>query len=132
MSFNVLAAANVYVYIRNATVVNCVALGFAVAACGSDSPASTGASIPSTVDGNEVDVQGYVFPAITTAPGATIKLIDLDDEPHTVTADDGSFKAGPFDPKKPAQLVAPTAPGSYPFHCEIHPTMHGTLVVQNS
>jgi plastocyanin len=117
---------------RKASLGICVALGLLVDACGSDSPASTDASTPSTVDGNEVDVQGYVFPAITTAPGATITLVDLDDEPHTVTADDGSFKAGPFDPKKPAQLVAPATPGSYPFHCEIHPTMHGTLVVQNS
>lgn len=78
---------------------------------------------------SEVVVAGYKFPPISAAPGATLKLVDRDDEPHTVTADDGSFKAGPFDPKTPATLVVPTKPGTYPFHCEIHTTMHGTLVV---
>ena len=78
---------------------------------------------------SEVVVTGYKFPPISAAPGATLKLVDRDDEPHTVTADDGAFRAGPFNPKTPATLVAPTKPGTYPFHCEIHPTMHGALVV---
>jgi plastocyanin len=77
-------------------------------------------------------VHNYTFPAISTTPGAALKLVDLDDEPHTVTADDGSFKAGPFDNTSPGMLVAPSKPGSYAFHCEIHPTMHGTLVVQTT
>jgi plastocyanin len=79
---------------------------------------------------SEVVVAGYKFPAISAAPGATLKLVDRDDEPHTITADDGAFRAGPFNPRAPANLVVPTKPGTYPFHCEIHPTMHGALVVQ--
>lgn len=75
-------------------------------------------------------VAGYKFPAISAAPGATLKLVDRDDEPHTVTADDGAFRADPFNPRAPGTLVVPTKPGTYPFHCEIHPTMHGALVVQ--
>ena len=104
-----------------------------VAACGSG--ASTDATALPTAhtsaDGSasEVVVARYKFPPISAAPGATLKLVDRDDEPHTVTADDGAFKAGPFDPKTPATLVVPTKPGTYPFHCEIHPTMHGELVV---
>jgi plastocyanin len=30
---------------------------------------------------------------------------------------------------KTATFTAPTTPGSYPFHCEYHRTMHGVLVV---
>jgi plastocyanin len=104
-----------------------------LAACGSSGasdatavPAASTAALGST---NEVVVTGYKFPPISAAPGATLTLVDRDDEPHTVTADDGSFRAGPFNPKAPATLVAPTKPGTYPFHCEIHPTMHGALVV---
>jgi plastocyanin len=78
-----------------------------------------------------VVIRGYVFPPIAAAPGATLTLVDQDDEPHTVTANDGSFRAGPFDNTAPGTLVAPTKAGTYPFHCEIHPTMHGTLVVNN-
>ena len=77
-------------------------------------------------------MKNYVFPPVTASPGEKFKLVDADDEQHTVTADDGSFKFGPFNSKSPGELVAPNTPGSYPFHCDIHPTMHGTLVVQNS
>ena len=98
----------------------CASLFALVAACGSSKSTA------------EVLVKNYAFPAIATRPGEKLKLVDGDDEPHTVTADDGSFKFGPFNTKAPGLLVAPTKPGSYAFHCEIHPTMHGTLVVQNS
>ena len=91
-----------------------------VAACGSSKATA------------EVLVKNFAFPPITATPGEQLKLIDGDDESHTVSADDRSFKFGPFSPKKPGLLVAPTKPGSYPFHCDIHPTMHGTLVVQNT
>jgi plastocyanin len=47
-----------------------------------------------------------------------------------VTADSGNA----FDSTQPSggssSFTAPTKPGSYPFHCTIHPFMHGTLVVQ--
>jgi len=85
---------------------------------------------PTTSPSNDVVVKGYQFPPITAAAGSTLKLIDADDEPHTVTADDGSFDVGPFNPSMPATLTVPTTPGSYAFHCKVHPTMHGTLVVQ--
>ncbi len=72
-----------------------------------------------------------MFPAIDTTPGAQLRFVNRDDEPHTVTADNGSFRIGPFNNKSPEVLVAPTSTGSFAFHCEIHPTMHGTLVVNN-
>jgi plastocyanin len=47
---------------------------------------------------------------------------------HNITADDGSFTSG--------ELVAGTsfdatfdAPGTYGYHCSIHPTMKGTITV---
>ncbi len=77
-------------------------------------------------------MQNYMFPPITTTPGAQLRFVNRDLESHTVTADDGSFKIGPFDDKTPEVLTAPATAGSFPFHCEIHPTMHGTLVVNNT
>jgi plastocyanin len=114
--------ANVFDSVNLHRLVLCASLLTSVAACGSSSASSTA----------EVLVKNYVFPPITASPGEKLKLVDGDDESHTITADDGSFKFGPFSPKASGQLVAPTKSGSYPFHCDIHPSMHGTLVVQNS
>jgi plastocyanin len=108
-------------------------VAFSLASCGNDAATtSTNAStsVAPTAASGEVVVQGYKFPPIKATAGSTLKLSSKDDEPHTVTADDGSFDAGPFNPSKPTTLTVPTTPGSYKFHCKVHPTMHGTLVVQ--
>ncbi len=114
----------------------CAALVLPVTACGSSDSARSAETTPTTAATGSSDstvvVQNYTFPAVSTTAGATLTLVDKDDEQHTMTADDGSFKGGPFNNKAPGTLVAPSKPGSYPFHCEIHPTMHGTLVVRNS
>lgn len=65
----------------------------------------------------------------SVAPGATVTVDNQDGAAHTVTADEGKA----FDDAAPAgtsTFTAPTKPGSYPFHCSIHPSMHGTLVVR--
>lgn len=114
----------------------CAALVLPVTACGSSDSARSAETTPTTAATGSSDstvvVQNYTFPAVSTTAGTTLTLVDKDDEQHTMTADDGSFKGGPFNNKAPGTLVAPSKPGSYPFHCEIHPTMHGTLVVRNS
>jgi plastocyanin len=75
-------------------------------------------------------IKDFVFttPA-SVSPGAEITVDNMDGLAHTVTAD----KGGAFDSAAPAgnsTFTAPTKPGSYPFHCNIHPEMHGTLVVK--
>lgn len=62
------------------------------------------------------------------APGASVTVANLDGEPHTVTADDGSFDQG-VDGGASAAFVAPATPGTYSFVCRIHPSMHGQIVV---
>jgi len=75
-------------------------------------------------------IQGYKFPAFTATAGQNITIADGDDEPHTVTADDGSFDSGSFDSAAPGTLLAPKKPGVYTVHCTIHPSMHGRLTVR--
>ncbi|MEO6700560.1 MAG: cupredoxin domain-containing protein [Jatrophihabitantaceae bacterium] len=66
----------------------------------------------------------------SVSPGATISVMNMDGEVHTVTADSGNA----FDVNATAGSVvsfkAPTKPGSYPFHCNFHSNMHGVLVVK--
>ena len=75
-------------------------------------------------------IKGYAFPAFTATAGQKITLADADAEPHTVTADNGSFDSGSFDSTAPGTLTVPTKPGTYAVHCTVHPTMHGTLTVK--
>lgn len=71
----------------------------------------------------------YAVPA-SVAPGATVSVMNMDGENHTVTADSGNA----FDVKATAgttvTFTAPSKPGTYPFHCTYHSNMHGVLVVK--
>lgn len=102
----------------------------AVALVGCGGAASPPGPAPSTSGAADFTIQNYRFPVMTAAPGQRITISDGDSEPHTVTADDGSFDSGSFDSSAPGSLVAPTKPGTYPVHCTVHPSMHGTLTVR--
>jgi plastocyanin len=71
----------------------------------------------------------YMVPA-SVSPGATVRVMNMDGENHTVTADAGNA----FDVKATAgttvTFIAPKKPGSYPFHCTYHSNMHAVLVVK--
>ncbi len=102
------------------------------AGCGSSptpAPPATGGAGASASASGEFTIKAYKFPAFTASPGQELTLVDGDSEPHTVTADDGSFDSGSFDNTAPGTLVAPTKPGTYAVHCTVHPSMHGTLTV---
>jgi plastocyanin len=71
----------------------------------------------------------YQTPA-SVAPGATVTVMNMDGEAHTVTADSGGAFDTKIDPGKSATFTAPMKPGSYAFHCTYHGNMHGTLVVK--
>ncbi len=94
------------------------------AAAGTSAP---GASPSATTA--DFTIRGYKFPPFTAAAGQKITIADGDGEPHTVTADNGSFDTKSFDTTAPGTLTAPTTAGVYPVHCTVHPSMHGTLTV---
>jgi plastocyanin len=74
-------------------------------------------------------IEGFAFTTpVSVSPGAKVTVKNMDGVAHTVTADSG----GAFDSPAPpgdSSFTAPSAPGSYPFHCKVHPEMHGVLVV---
>jgi plastocyanin len=74
---------------------------------------------------------------LTVAAGTTLLVANVGGEPHTLTADDGSFDTGIIDPGaeggrfagKNASVTLNQA-GTFKFHCEIHPAaMKGTATV---
>jgi plastocyanin len=82
--------------------------------------------------GAGVTINNYQFSpkSIAVKPGTTITWTNKqEDDDHTVTADNGSFDSGVIQHNGgTAQLTFDTA-GTFAYHCKIHPTMHGTVVV---
>ena len=67
-------------------------------------------------------------PQSAVEPGSTITWTNNGDEPHTVTADDGSFDSGVLNPGD-SYTVAFGGQGTVTYHCEIHPEMRGSVTV---
>jgi plastocyanin len=60
--------------------------------------------------------------------GGKVTWQNEDTAPHTATADDGSFDTGTIEKGKLGSATF-KEPGTFTYHCEIHPTMHGTVEV---
>ena len=100
-----------------------------LAACFSDRPTTA----PESPGGGGASVAitnfAYVPPTLSVASGTTVTWTNGDNVGHTVTADDGnSFGSDLLGQGHTFQLTAP-APGTYAYHCSIHPFMKGTLTV---
>jgi plastocyanin len=78
-----------------------------------------------------VSIKDYAFdpPNLTVAPGTTVTWVNNGQTSHTVTADNGAYDSGP---KQPGQSYSHTytESGTYAYHCEIHPSMKGTVTVR--
>jgi len=92
--------------------------------------ASTSSSQPAT---KAVAISDYSFkPAtITISPGTRVVWTQKDDDPHTVTADDGSFDSKGLGQGDTYARVF-DKPGRYPYHCSAHPFMKGVVIVTSA
>ena len=97
-------------------------------------PAAAGAAtVPAApVATDHVAIQSFAFGpgTVTVRPGTTVTWTQQDEDQHTVTADDASFASSPLVTGQTYTHTF-TAPGTYHYHCAIHPFMHGTVVVGN-
>jgi len=77
-----------------------------------------------------VAIADYSFkPAtLTVAAGTRVVWTQKDDDPHTVTADDGSFDSKGLGQGDTYAHVF-VKPGRYPYHCSAHPFMKGVVIV---
>ncbi len=130
-----------------------VVAALALAACGDDddettAPAGGGATATETestepepsgnapapsgdaVRAEKVEIVEFTYEPdpVTIEEGGKVTWINRDSAPHTATADDGSFDTGTLEEGK---LKSETfkEPGTYPYFCEIHPDMRGTVEV---
>ena len=66
---------------------------------------------------------------VTIATGTAVSWINEDSVPHTVTSTDGAFDSGIFDPGANFTWTF-DQPGSFPYACQIHPQMQGTVIAE--
>jgi plastocyanin len=96
-------------------------------------PAGTAVStgVPAApVAGDAVNIDNFAFaPAtLTVSAGSTVTWTNRDEEPHTVVANDGSFRSPGMDSQATFSYTFPKA-GTFDYVCSIHPFMHATVVV---
>ena len=65
---------------------------------------------------------------VTVAVGGTVTWTNNDASKHTVTADDASFDSGTLNSAATFAHTF-TAPGTYPYGCDFHGNMRGTVIV---
>ncbi len=108
-----------------------------VVAAGCTSPSAQPApgitSSPAAGGGQTVMIQNFAFsPAtLTVKAGTTVTWTNNDGTQHTVTPDAGApagFGSGGLSPGTSYSFTF-TSPGTYPYHCSIHTSMKGTVIV---
>ena len=121
-----------------------LAAAIAFVACGDDDsdgggttaapPAETTESEPapsgSAARSEKVEIVEFAYQPdpVVVAVGGKVTWQNEDSAPHTATADDGSFDTGTLEEGKIGSESFKEA-GTYPYFCEIHPTMRGTVEV---
>jgi len=77
-----------------------------------------------------VDIEDSQYrPATVTVPvGTTVRWTNKDEETHTVSSDTAGFSSTGLDLGEDFSYTF-TVPGTYPYTCDLHPFMQGTVVV---
>lgn len=117
-------------------------------ACGDDSDDDAGGASETTAAGSEggggatdacaaadagtaVTIADFAFDpdAVSVAGGGVVTLTNDDGATHTFTSDDAGFDCD-IPGGETVNVVVDAAAGEYEFHCNIHPTMTGTITVE--
>lgn len=95
--------------------------------------APTTASAPAKAAGaTKVDIKDFDYSpkATTVAKGAKVTWTNRDTANHTVTFDAGAQNSLGNQPQGKAVSFVFKKTGTFAYHCDFHPNMHGTVVVK--
>jgi len=93
--------------------------------------ASTAAPMPAASPVSLIHIKNFAFvpDTVTIHPGSTVRFVEDDETPHTVTATDHSFDSGNLNQKDSWRHTF-TTEGTYTYFCSYHTYMKGTVVVK--
>ncbi len=75
-------------------------------------------------------INGFQLPTLAVKAGTVVEVSNRDTTAHTATSDDGkTINSGSLDPNATYKFTA-SAVGSFPYMCQIHPSMTATITVQ--
>ncbi len=95
-----------------------------------DMPTSAAPPTSAPVAANSVAIHNFAFgpQGVTVKAGTTVHWTNNDTEPHTVTSDTGAFNSPVLQPGASYSFTF-TKPGTYSYHCTIHPFMTAKVMV---
>ena len=105
---------------------------FALGLMAASDPAMAAQAAPAAAAaGPTVKIDNFVFgpEALTVAVGTTVTWINQDDIPHTVVANDKTFRSKVLDSDERFSFTF-TKPGEYGYFCSLHPHMTGKVIVK--
>jgi plastocyanin len=109
-----------------------ISIGLAImTGCGSSKKSTNPPPPAHSANFHTVSIANFAFspPSLTIAAGDTVLWTNNQNVTHTVTSDAGTELGGSLSPGATYQHIFMTA-NSFPYHCSIHPTMHGLVTVQ--
>lgn len=88
-------------------------------------------SVPSAMSGSAVNIDNYKFEpnALTVKKGTTVIWTNNDGATHTVTANGNTGPASEILASGQTYSYTFDAVGTYGYHCNLHPSMKGTVIV---
>ena len=91
-----------------------------------------GSSEATIATGPGAQSYGYLTPSVTVNKGGKVSYTNYDAVRHNVSSPDGLFGSELADQNTtvPVAGVEKLEPGEYPFICQPHPNMKGTLTVR--
>jgi plastocyanin len=107
-----------------------LALALGLGATGAALPLAARAAAPAPA-GPSVRIDNFVFgpETLTVSVGTTVTWVNRDDIPHTVVANDKTFKSKVLDTDERFSFTF-TRPGEYGYFCSLHPHMVGKVIVK--
>jgi plastocyanin len=107
------------------------ALALALSLAGLAAASAAQAPPAATPAGPTVKIDNFVFgpTALTVSVGTTVTWVNRDDIPHTVVADDKSFRSRVLDTDERFSVTF-SKPGEFGYFCSLHPHMVGKVIVR--
>ncbi len=87
---------------------------------------------PPSAAAAQTRISGFAFDdTLAVTAGDSVTWTNADPVPHTVTSDTGLWASGDIAAGARFSMRF-TTPGSHGYHCEMHPSMRGTVIVKSA